>query len=202
MIKATYSDKARVVDILSQSFVESKSIEQAVKQGPKRLQRIRNLMEYSFEVCWHWGEVYLSDNGRGAVLVLPSHNKGVSLKALWLDLKVVIQAIGVKRVIQVMKKERYLKKMRFQTPYLYVWSMAVIPGFRGQGAFMDLKEGIFQMADERNVPVYVETSGERQKKVYVRFGFEVYHTYKVKGRNPFVLYFLRRYATPYASQVG
>ena len=48
MVKAIYSDKPLVVDILSKSFNDNKSINYIVKQDGKREERLRKLMEYSF----------------------------------------------------------------------------------------------------------------------------------------------------------
>ena len=62
MIKAAYSDKNLVVDILTDSFETNQSVNYIVKQDKKRVNRIRSLMDYSFEVCYSFGEVFLSDN--------------------------------------------------------------------------------------------------------------------------------------------
>jgi hypothetical protein len=62
MIQAKYSDKTLVVDILTQAFESNKSVNYVVKQDKKRQSRIRILMEYSFEVCWEFGEIYLADD--------------------------------------------------------------------------------------------------------------------------------------------
>ena len=50
MLKADYNDKALVVKILSDSFKNNQSISYIIKQDGKRTQRIKQLMEYSFDV--------------------------------------------------------------------------------------------------------------------------------------------------------
>jgi hypothetical protein len=60
MIQAAYKDKYLVVDILTKAFDSNKSVNYVVKQDRKREKRIRKLMDYSFELCWESGEVYLS----------------------------------------------------------------------------------------------------------------------------------------------
>ena len=61
MIQAQHADKALVIDILCKSFDQNKSVNYIVKQDSRRKQRIRILMNYSFEVCYRFGNVYLSE---------------------------------------------------------------------------------------------------------------------------------------------
>ena len=56
MIRAEYKDKERIVEILTNSFQDNKSVNYILKQDQKRVQRIRNLMAYSFDFC----DVFLS----------------------------------------------------------------------------------------------------------------------------------------------
>lgn len=51
MLRADYNDKDRVVDILVSSFDDNKSVNYIIKQDTKRTQRIKRLMEYSFDIC-------------------------------------------------------------------------------------------------------------------------------------------------------
>jgi hypothetical protein len=56
MVQAKYSDKARIVEILTSSFLNNQSVNYIVKQGPKREQRIKSLMSYSFDMCKIFGD--------------------------------------------------------------------------------------------------------------------------------------------------
>lgn len=57
MKKATYRDKDLIVDILAKSFDTNQSVNYIVKQDNRRLQRIKALMDYSFEVCYLFGDI-------------------------------------------------------------------------------------------------------------------------------------------------
>ena len=61
MKQALYTDKEIIVEILLNAFDSNKSVNYVIKQDKRRIHRIKKLMEYSFEMCWHFGEVYLSD---------------------------------------------------------------------------------------------------------------------------------------------
>lgn len=115
MIKAHYSDKDRVIDILSRSFVENKSVNYVVKQDKKKLKRFQYLMDYCFEVCWKRGEVYMTKDKKGAALLVIPQNKKTNLKAILLDLKLAFRTIGLIRVIRVLSRESAIKKLHPKT---------------------------------------------------------------------------------------
>lgn len=62
MIRANYKDKELIVNILAHSFDQNKSVNYIVKQDNKRAQRMKKLMEYSFDVCHLFGDVYMTDD--------------------------------------------------------------------------------------------------------------------------------------------
>lgn len=58
MVKANRNDKVLVIDILTKSFDTNQSVNYIVKQDQKRAQRVSSLMDYSFEVCYLFGDVF------------------------------------------------------------------------------------------------------------------------------------------------
>ena len=70
MIKAKNTDRATVVDILTASFNDNQSVNYIIKQDNKRLERIKGLMEYSFDVCILFGDIFLSDDKKGCALLI------------------------------------------------------------------------------------------------------------------------------------
>jgi hypothetical protein len=77
MTRANYNEKSRVVDILTQSFENNKSVNYIVKQDEKRLQRIKALMNYSFDVCYFFGDVLFSDDKKACALVVYPDKKSL-----------------------------------------------------------------------------------------------------------------------------
>ena len=59
MIKATYSDKETIVDILTESFSENKSVNYIINKSGVKDFRVRQLMSYSFEYCFFFGKFIL-----------------------------------------------------------------------------------------------------------------------------------------------
>ena len=112
------------------------------------------------------------------------------MKSYWHQLVLIKQGITVPRVPQVLKREGILKKYRTKEPHLNFWFLGVDPDKKGMGGVMDLKNGIFALAEKQQLPILLETSVERNKNVYERFGFRTYHTWKES--DDYTLWFMRR----------
>ena len=94
MKKAEYKDKDLIVEILSKSFETNQSVNYIVKQDSKRLSRIKSLMGYSFEVCYSFGDVFLSDDNKACALVLYPDKKRTTIKSVLLDAKLILSCVG------------------------------------------------------------------------------------------------------------
>ena len=86
MRKAIASDKSAVIEILSKSFSDNKSVNYVVKPDRKREVRMRGLMEYSFDMCHAFGQVWMSDDNQACALILFPEKKQTSLRTIWWDI--------------------------------------------------------------------------------------------------------------------
>src|SRR5215216_1151486 len=98
MRRATVNERQLVIDILKRSFDDNKSVNYVVKQDLKREERIKGLMEYSFDICHAFGDVWLSDDEHASALILYPDKKRTSLKTILWDLKLALSVIGIDRV--------------------------------------------------------------------------------------------------------
>jgi hypothetical protein len=70
MAKALYTDKNLVINILTQSFADNKSINFIIKQDRKKALRLKHLMAYSFDTCYQFGEILLSNDRKACALIV------------------------------------------------------------------------------------------------------------------------------------
>lgn len=171
MIKANYSDKKLIVDILTASFDKNKSVNYVAKQDKKREKRIKALMDYSFEQCWNYGDVFLSEDRKGTLLTLSSEKKKLSFNSILLDLKLVFKTIGIRRVAKVLKRESLIKAYH-PNSFIYLWYIGVLPEYQGKGIGGKMLNDLLQIA--KNNPIYLETSTLENLPFYKRYGFKVY----------------------------
>ena len=175
MIKATYSDKPTVIDILCDAFDTNKSVNYVVKQDKNRRKRIKNLMDYSFEVCYLFGEVLLSDDKKACALVLFPDKKKTTFKSILLDAKLATSCIGITRISKVMNRDAKIKSFYPKEPVYYLWFIGVDPEFKRKGIGSALLSDIIRESKIMERPIYLETSMPENIIFYKKFGFKVYN---------------------------
>jgi len=191
MKMATADQRGLVVDILSESFESNKSVNYVVKQDAKRKQRIRGLMEYSFDVCDAFGEVWLSDDNKASALILFPEKKKTTVASIWWDIKLAVSVIGLNRVGQVLGRESKIKAFHPKQPFAYLWFVGVVPSLQNKGIGSTLLAELIQKYSNEARPVYLETSVDRNLPWYKKHGFEIFETLQLT----YALYLLRRSPT-------
>jgi ribosomal protein S18 acetylase RimI-like enzyme len=176
MYKASYTDKPLVTQILTKAFDTNNSVNYTVKQDEKRKERIKKLMEYSFDVCYLFGAVYLSDDKKACALILFPDNKKTTLKTLLLDAQLALQVIGLTRIKRVLDREsRIHSGYPAGQPIFYVWFLGVDTAYQGKGIGKALLGELIKKSKELKRPLYLETSMPENVPFYLKSGFQVYN---------------------------
>jgi len=174
MKKANYEDKSLVVDILSASFKDNKSVNYILPQSGNRETRVRRLVAYSFDVCYLFGNVFLSDDAKAAALIIYPDKKRVTLKSTWLDLKFAIQCIGISNLFKAIKRESAIKKVHPTVPFSYLWFIGVKPDNQNAGSGTILLKEILTHSRSQHRPIVLETSTDRNLPWYKKNQFHIY----------------------------
>ncbi len=168
---ATLNDKKRIVDIISSSFDQNKSINYVIKQDEKRYQRIKLLIEYSFFYGMKFGKVYISNDNKAACIVLFPNKKKVTIESILWDLKLAIKCIGLKRVPAVMKRESLVKKNHPKEDFIHLWYIGVDPKYQNQRIGSNLLKKV--LIEDTSKPYYLETSTLSNLTFYQKIGFKI-----------------------------
>ena len=191
MIKASQEDKKTIVDLLWNTFMELKfpnSINFVVKQDQKRLIRLRYLMEYQFNVALKFGEIWLSDDKKGCILLLFPEKKRLSFSLLLWEIKLAFFCIGIGNVIKVLKRESKLKKNHPEIPFIHFWLMGVVPELQGKGIGKKLLTEVLEKYKNSDKPFYLETTTKSNLKFYIKNGFTIFDNTDTLA---YPLYFLK-----------
>lgn len=188
MKKADYKDKDLIVEILTKSFETNQSVNYIVKQDSKRLSRIKALMDYSFEVCYLYGDVFLSDDNKACALVLYPDKKRTTLKSILLDAKLIISCVGLKNIKKTLEREALIKKIQPKELMYYLWFIGVDPEYQNTGIGSELLNELIEDSKLKGRPIYLETSTLKNLPWYKNFGFNVYHEAELSYK----LFFLNR----------
>lgn len=175
MNKATYNDKDLVITILSKSFENNLSVNYIAKQDGSRLKRIKYLMEYSFEVCYMFGAVYLTEDRNACALVLFPEKKKTTLKAILLDIKLILNTVGVGNISKALARESKIKKAYPENELMYyLWFIGVNPEHQNKGIGTALLQSLINDSNALKRSVFLETSTPKNLPWYKKLGFSIY----------------------------
>ncbi|MFN8406787.1 MAG: GNAT family N-acetyltransferase [Sphingobacteriaceae bacterium] len=175
MYKAEYCDKGIVVDILTRANDTNPGANLIIKQDQKRVLRLSKLMAHIFDVCYLFGEVFLSKDKKACALVLyPEKRKG-SIKSILLDIKLVFQCIGFRNIFKILSSEKARKKIRPKSPISYLWNIGVDPQYQRKGLGSFLMEEVTRHSFSQQRPIYFEAMIPHNISWYKKMGFTLYH---------------------------
>lgn len=187
MRQANYKEKNLIIDILTQSFESNQSVNYIIPQDKKRIKRIRALMDYSFEVCYLFGDVFISDDNKGCALIVYPDKKKTSLKSIFLDVKLIIQCVGLKNITKTLSREALIQKIQPKKTMTYLWFIGVNLTDQNKGIGSRLLQEIIEQSIHIKRPIYLETSTVKNLPWYSKFGFKTYSEQDLS----YHLYFLK-----------
>ena len=174
MLRATFKDRVLVVSILTKSFDDNKSINYIVNQDGKRVQRIRRLMEYSYDQCELFGDIFLSEDKTGCALIIKPDMRRTTLKSILLDIKFALRCLGLGNVKKAIQRESKIKKVHPDGLLYYLWFIGVEPISQNKGIGSKLMTEIIAEGAKQNRTICLETSTLKNIPWYEKYGFKIY----------------------------
>jgi len=171
----TKSDRDIVISIVTRAFEENPRAQAMMKQrDPARSVRI--MTEYAYQLVEKFDGIYLSEDKTTVLFYYREsqyHRNLVDyLRYGWM----FARAIRPSQFFPTLKREKYIKSLRpAYTDYIYVWVLASVSENRSLRGLADIRDHLFGMAEDLQLPILIETTVEKVLKLYKYVGFEVYH---------------------------
>lgn len=179
MRQCTKKDEQHVIHIITESFDSNPSVNWVIKNDRHRRQRIKALADYSFKTAMARNGAWISDDGEGVALCYRYNFKKEGFEDYVNQITLAFKAIGPGRIFKIMRRDSYFKSQRPTSgDYLYFWFLGVSDKGKGKTAAKELKDLIFSESARTGLPIYLETSVPKNRRVYERYGFACYHTWK------------------------
>jgi GNAT superfamily N-acetyltransferase len=188
MIKATLADRVFITEILVKSFDNNASVNYIIKQDWKRRKRIEGLMNYSFNVCYHFGSVYYSEDKKSCALLLIPEQKKTGLRSLFLDIKFVFTSLDLFHLKKTLAREAKIKALRCKGKTIYLWYIGVDLQSQGNGIGTQLLREVLNTPEMKGRTVLLETSTLQSVHWYEKLGFSVYAQLDLG----YTLYFMKK----------
>lgn len=185
MKSATKKNIPAIVKILAPAFSDNKSVNRCVKQDSRRYKRIENQIKYISSICIRNKMAFLNENMTGTVLCTLSNGGGATLLD---DLYYIFKVSGVKLGLQLIKREKLLKQILPNDNYCHLWLIGIDKESQSKGNGTKIISFLKKNCRDQQLPIYLETSNQRNKIFYEKNGFKLYHRTQLSTDN-FELYF-------------
>ena len=185
---AELSDRARVIEIFQESYLENPHVRFLI--GNRLLNnRLERLANFVFDVGIKRNGVYLSDDLEGVVVMFPLNLLTLSFTEKITQLFMALGTFELTRMLKILRIESRIKKSRRGNPEdLYVWFYGVSRNGAHSDTARQLMKSMFNISTDKQVKLIAETSLSRNKLIYERFGFETYGYQQYS----FPVYFMHR----------
>jgi len=124
--------------------------------------------------------VFIDSKKEGIICFFESKDKRSA--AFIIELPLILFGIGPLRILRVWLRKREVQRFHSQWEnYIHCSYLAVRKSARGKGGIFELRDALFQFQQEKQLPILIETTIEKNKRVYQRIGFRVHEERVVSG---------------------
>jgi len=187
----------KTIQIIAEAFKVIPAGDQIVKQDSKKDQRYLKLAKYVYDNAIKHNGLWLSSNKEGvavAYVIDPTKKAKKTLSDIIADIKFAIEVSGLKQGLAIMKRQKYIQTQRPQNEKYIYWEFSgVNPHYRGMDkasfSMAELRDDVYSFAHEQKLDIYTETAIRKNMVVYRRYGFDIYHEWKMPDGK--TMYFLK-----------
>lgn len=172
------TDREIIISIVSNAFEQNpRAMAMMKKKNPSR--SVRLMTEYAYQLVEKFNGIYLSEDKTTVLFYyLESQYKRSFIDYLRYG-KMFMQAIRPSQLIPTLKREKYIKSLRpGYDDYIYVWVLGSDPNKTSIRGLADIRDHLFGLSEKLQLPILIETTVEKVRKLYHYVGFEEYHKWE------------------------
>lgn len=187
----TNTTKDIALHILTNAFLENPNLNWMARKPDHK--HIRNICLYCLEQAMIKKGAYISQDNRGVLLAYPNtplasfRNKCRHMLAY---IKLLFRSIRIGRIPKILSLRREIRRITPDKKHLYCLMISNDKDSNRISSIAELKNFLFALSEKMNLPIYVQTSLPRNKRLFERYGFDHYATC-VKDYTPFKLWLLK-----------
>lgn len=168
---ATDRDLTEVSETLAEAFFADPVFSWWIPEGHRRKEILPAFFGIMGEFTLPGEEVYRSTDGVGAALWIPPGGQPTEEEMAELAPRLgdaTAEYAATLFEFLALTDEKHPKE-----PHFYLFFIGIRQAWQGQGIGSALLRAVLDGCDETGTPAYLEASSERNKRLYLRHGFEV-----------------------------
>ena len=172
------TDREINISIVTRAFEQNpRAVAMMKKKNPTR--SVRLMTEYAYQLVEKYNGIYLS---KDKTTVLFYYRKS-QYKRGFIDYvrygKMFMKAIRFSQLFPTLKREKYIANLRPDyEDYIYVWVLGSVPNNKSFNGLADIRDHLFGLSEKLQLPILIETTVEKVRKLYHYVGFEEYHKWE------------------------
>jgi hypothetical protein len=188
LFKPLMTEREKAIALLTGSFDGNPAVQFSIGNHKGYSFRKKQLAAFMYDYCKARKGVHLSSNGLGIMLYYHSDAPISLFHEVYLELKLVLFALGIKRAWRVWKRQQKVRQFhKAAQPFIHCWYIGALSEGRQFDAARELRNKLYQESDSCKRPVLAETTMLQNKNVYERMGFFTYASVHVDGLETFLL---------------
>lgn len=134
------------------------------------------MTEYAYNLVDRLDGIYLSEDKTTVLFYyLKSQYKRTLLDYIRYGI-MFSKAIRPSQFFPTMRREKYIANLRPDyDDYIYVWVLGSVPDNKSLRGLADIRDHLFGLSEKLQLPILIETTVEKVRKLYHYVGFEEYH---------------------------
>ena len=183
--RAQIRDITQLSQMLARAFDDDPVINWFLRQDHLRDQSCVNMFErFLLPMAIHRGEIYTSEDYRGAAIWYPPEKWKLSFFQELAALPVGIRLTGMRRFLSRMRCFHRLDALHPKSPHYYLETIGCDPDFQGKGYGSAVIQPVLNRCDDNGLPAYLENTKENNLHFYERFGFHITDTFTIPKNGP------------------
>lgn len=169
------SDREIIISIVTSAFEQNpRAMAMIKKKDPVR--NVRLMTEYAYQLVEKFDGIYLSEDKTTVLFYyLKSQYKRTLIDYLRYG-KMFMQAIRPSQLFPTLKREKLIASLRPPyEDYIYVWVLGSVPNNKSLKGLADIRDHLFGLSEKLQLPILIETTVEKVRKLYHYVGFTEYH---------------------------
>jgi ribosomal protein S18 acetylase RimI-like enzyme len=181
--KATLADAPRLAQALASAFQDDPVITWVFPDEHRRRAVLAAFMEFRLrKLAFPHDEVWMTAGGAAAAVWLPPPGRWqLSGPQRLRLLPPLVRFLGLRTASVLRGLERMEKQHPDDRSHWYLFILGTEPAAQGQGLGSALLAQMLARLDADGMPVYLESSNERNLALYGRYGFEITSEVTIPG---------------------
>jgi hypothetical protein len=172
------TDREIIISIVTRAFEQNpRAMAMMKKKNPAR--SVRLMTEYAYQLVEKFNGIYLSKDKTTVLFYYRKSQYNRTLIDYLRYGKMFLQAIRLSQLFPTLKREKFIASQRpGYKDYIYVWVLGSVPNNRSLNGLADIRDHLFGLSEKLQLPILIETTVDKVRKLYHYVGFEEYHKWE------------------------